>query len=125
MSPRVDVEAFYVLLYRPSKKEMPSKHPRTLPALLDTSKLCFIDIMFEGSVYATQAGWRTVSSGIPRGSQRDVVYIGWPIAPSYMSPNVGGWVAGTQPMSTAVHMEPKKRLRSNSIFNLETVFTQF
>ncbi len=31
-----------------------------------------------------------------RGSQRDVVYLGWPIAPSYMSPNAGegdgGWV---------------------------------
>ncbi len=25
-----------------------------------------------------------------RGSQRDVVYLGWPIAPSYMSPNAGG-----------------------------------
>jgi hypothetical protein len=26
-----------------------------------------------------------------QGSQRDVVYLGWPIAPSYMSPNAGGW----------------------------------
>ncbi len=25
-----------------------------------------------------------------RGLQRDVVYLGWPIAPSYMSPNAGG-----------------------------------
>ncbi len=25
-----------------------------------------------------------------RGSQRDVVYLGWPIAPSYMSPKAGG-----------------------------------
>ncbi len=24
------------------------------------------------------------------GLQRDVVYLGWPIAPSYMSPNAGG-----------------------------------
>ncbi len=30
---------------------------------------------------------------------------GWPIAPSYMSPNAGRGVAGSQPMSTAVHME--------------------
>ncbi len=46
----------------------------------------------------------------PRGSQRDVVYLGWPMAPSYMSPNAGaggGGVAGSQPMSKAVHMEPK------------------
>ncbi len=26
----------------------------------------------------------------PRGFQRDVVYLGWPIAPSYMSPTSGG-----------------------------------
>jgi hypothetical protein len=32
-----------------------------------------------------------------------VVYLGWPIEPSYMSPNAGGGgVAGSQPMSTAV-----------------------
>ncbi len=33
--------------------------------------------------------------------------LGWPIAPSYMSPYAGGEVAGSQPMSTAVHMEPE------------------
>jgi hypothetical protein len=34
-----------------------------------------------------------------------------PIAPSYVSPNAGGrGVAGSQPMSTAVHMEPKQTL---------------
>ncbi len=37
-----------------------------------------------------------------RGSQGDVVYLGWPIAPSSMSP-----IAGSQPMSTAFHLEPK------------------
>jgi hypothetical protein len=33
----------------------------------------------------------------------------WPIVPSYMSPNAGrgGGVTGSQPMSTAVHMEQK------------------
>ncbi len=38
-----------------------------------------------------------------------------------MSPNGGGGrggVAGSQPMSTAVHRSPKKLLRYNSIFNL-------
>ncbi len=53
---------------------------------------------------------------ISMGSLRDVVYLGWPISPSYMSPNVGGggrggvWFAGfqpVQPMSTAVHMTHK------------------
>ncbi len=38
-------------------------------------------------------------------TQKDVVYLGWPIAPSYKSPNAG--VVESQPMSTAVHMEPK------------------
>jgi|688.fasta_scaffold1456357_1 hypothetical protein len=44
-----------------------------------------------------------------RGSQRDVVYLGCPIAPMYTSPNAGevGEVAGSQLMSTAVNMEPK------------------
>ncbi len=57
----------------------------------------------------------------PRGLQRDVVYLSWPIVPSYMSPNAGGGVSGSQRMSTAVHMftwSPNKLWRSNSIFNL-------
>jgi hypothetical protein len=43
-------------------------------------------------------------------SEIDLVYLGWPIAPSNMSPNAGGGVSGSQaqPMSTAVHMEPRK-----------------
>jgi hypothetical protein len=54
--------------------------------------------------------------------QRDVVYLGWPLAPSYMSPNAEeGWElrpAGSQPMSTAVHRSPNNLWRSNSIINL-------
>ncbi len=39
------------------------------------------------------------------GSQRDVVCLGGPIAPSYMSPTAGGGgVGGSQPMSTAVEI---------------------
>ncbi len=58
-----------------------------------------------------------------RGLQRDVVYLGWPIAPSYMSPNAagGGGDAGSQPTSTAAHRSPNKLSRymySNSIFSL-------
>ncbi len=46
-----------------------------------------------------------------QGSQRDVVHLGWPIAPSYISPNAGGgWrIAGPQPMSTAVHAHGAQR----------------
>ncbi len=54
-----------------------------------------------------------------RGSQRDVVHLGWLIAPSYNEPKCGGrrGFAGSRPMSTAVHMEPKSTLESNSKFN--------
>jgi hypothetical protein len=55
-------------------------------------------------------------SELVRGLQRYVVCLGWPIALSYMSPNPGGGeVAGSQPMSTAVHRSPIWRF--NSIFN--------
>ncbi len=60
-----------------------------------------------------------------RGSQRDAVYLGWPIPPSYMSPNAGGVVAGSQP--TWVQLctwSPNKHWRSNSIFNLWLTPTQ-
>jgi hypothetical protein len=46
-----------------------------------------------------------------RGLQRDVVCLDRPIPPSYEPKcggrDGGGGVAGSQPMSTAVHMEPK------------------
>jgi hypothetical protein len=43
------------------------------------------------------------------GFQRDVVYLCGPIAPSYVGPNAegAGGVPESQPMRTAVHMEPK------------------
>ncbi len=55
---------------------------------------------------------------IAGGLQRDVIYLGWPIAPSYMSPMGGGGVAESQPMSTAVRGRSTKLWRSNSIFDL-------
>ncbi len=72
--------------------------------------------------------WSTCSRGIievilyiySRGLQRDVVYLGWPIAPSCTSPNAGGGgaVAGSQPMSTPVNRSPNRLWGYNSIFNL-------
>ncbi len=47
------------------------------------------------------SSWLPIEILYFRGSQRDVVYLGWPIARARMR---GG---GSQPMSTAVHMEPK------------------
>jgi hypothetical protein len=59
---------------------------------------------------------------IPKGSQRDVVYLGWPIAPSYMSPNAGGGgcVVSANQNSCVHHVtwSSNKLQRSNSIFNL-------
>ncbi len=53
-----------------------------------------------------------------RGSLRDVVYLGWPIAPSHMSPNAGG--GGLRGLSQCVQLctwSANKLWRSNSIFN--------
>ncbi len=55
------------------------------------------------------------------GSQRAVVYLGWPIAPSYMSPNAeeGGWVRGlSQGVRYSSHRSPNKLWRYNSVLNL-------
>ncbi len=68
-----------------------------------------------------ERGYRPSKYLGPSGLQRDVVYLGRPIAPSYMSPNAkGGGVAGSQTMSTgtATHRSRNKLRRSNSIFNL-------
>ncbi len=58
-----------------------------------------------------------------RGSQRDVVYLGWPIASSLMSPNAGGWggfggVGGHSQWVQLCTRSPNKLWRSNSIINL-------
>ncbi len=39
-----------------------------------------------------------------RGSQIDDVYLGWPIAPSYISPNAGGWGGGVRGLSLWVQL---------------------
>jgi hypothetical protein len=53
------------------------------------------------------------------GLQRDVVYLGWPIAPSYMSPNAGGGgVAGSQPMSTEAEFLDEIQTKVLNVFLL-------
>ncbi len=56
----------------------------------------------------------------PRGLQRNVVYLCWPIAPSYLSPNAGGRgeLRGLSQWVQLCTWSPNKLLRSNSIFNL-------
>ncbi len=59
--------------------------------------------------------------GQTRGLQWDIVYLGWPIAPSNVSPNRGeGGSCGVSAnvYSCTVHRSPNKLRRSNSIFNL-------
>ena len=57
-----------------------------------------------------------------RGLQKDVVYLCWPIAPSYTSPNAGGGSCGVSAneYSCAHHVtwSPNKLWKSTSIFNL-------
>ncbi len=51
-----------------------------------------------------------------RGSQRDVVYLGALVCEPKCREREG--VAGSRPMSTAVHRSPNTLWRSSSIFNL-------
>ncbi len=56
-----------------------------------------------------------------RGSQRNVVCLGWPIAPSYMSPNAGRGVAGVAAKVQLCKWSLTKLWRFNSILNLWVV----
>jgi hypothetical protein len=71
-------------------------------------------------------GCPDLKKGYSRGvTKRCRLYLGRPIAPSYMSPNGGGGgVAWSQPMSTAVHIEPKINFGNiTSLFNLWVIGT--
>jgi hypothetical protein len=64
--------------------------------------------------------WQMLGSG--KGLQRDVIYLGWPIAPSYMSPMRGeGGMMGLSQWVQLHKWSPKKLWRSNSIFNIWVV----
>ncbi len=65
--------------------------------------------------------WRRFLNPSAWGSQRDVVYLGWPIAPSYMSPKNAVRGGGGQGLSQWVQLctwSPNILWRSYSIFNL-------
>ncbi len=71
--------------------------------------------------YCTTGGGTVYSSRL--GLQRDVVYLDWPIKPSYMSPNagVGGGRGGCGVSAneySCIHRSPNKLWRSNSLFYL-------
>ncbi len=60
------------------------------------------------------AVWNLLEKEIKnQGITKDVIYLVWPIAPSYLSSNAGegGGVAWSQPMSTAVHMGAQTNFR--------------
>ncbi len=71
-------------------------------------------------LYSSTVFWCLNSSFLSRELQRDVVYLGWPIAPSNM--NINGGEGGLRGLSQWVHLytrSPNKLWRSNSIlFNL-------
>ncbi len=63
--------------------------------------------------------WAPVYS-CTQGLHRDVVYRGWPIAPSYMSPNAGegGCCRVSANEYSCIHRSLNKLWKCNSIFNL-------
>ncbi len=61
------------------------------------------------------------SKGLVRGSQRDVVYLGWPIGSSYMNPKTGGGggsVAGSQPLSKAMHNAHETQINFGDLLHI-------
>ncbi len=93
--------------------------------------LSWVSRVIEGQLSAGVSGIKFVAVGLlykTRGSQRHVVYLGWPRASSYISPNGGGGgVAGSRSMNSAVHhctWSPKKLLRSNSTLKVLIYFIQ-
>jgi hypothetical protein len=61
---------------------------------------------------------------LPYGSQIDVVYLGWPIEPSYMSPTMGGGgrLRGLRQWEQLCTWTANKLWRSISIFNLCCIY---
>ncbi len=79
-----------------------------------------INILKCSQIAVSKCGGGVLTGGL----QRDVVYLCWPIAPSYMSPNAGGWGRGcgvsANEYSCAHHVtwSPIKLWRSTSKFYL-------
>ncbi len=101
-------------LKEPSHDGVAGQQFRILIPLVSFPYLKWVNNWSDTPTPGTVNRWVTLYT---RGLQRDVIYLGWPIASSYMSPNAGGGgeVAGSQPISTAVHRIPNKQRRSNSI----------
>ncbi len=60
-----------------------------LPSKMDLADSIVIRLVFIFIKRARREDF-SVNFAVLRGLQRDVVYLSWPIAPSYMSPNAGG-----------------------------------
>ncbi len=102
-------------------------HPRiTLPpAFHAASVLTQVHILYlkVADFFRTTKSFASCSlprTVLPRGLQRDVVYLGWLTATSYMSPNaVGGGGGGElRGLNSCRHRSPNKLWTFNSIFNL-------
>ncbi len=75
--------------------------------------------------------YRAMNSGListSRGLQRDVVSLGWPIAPSYMSPNAGGGGGALRGLSQWVQLytwSPNKLWKVSSLVSTTKINGQW
>jgi hypothetical protein len=86
-----------------------------------SAKRTKILILISSCIWQLQflVGYQYSMCNVSSGLQRDVVYLGWPIAPSYMSPNAGG--GELQGLSQWEQLYTGALInfwRSNSIFHL-------
>jgi hypothetical protein len=95
-------------------------HPPHPPTPNTSVSSCLLKSQRSGFAAFLQWDTRLLASASPtfkiskgRGSQRDVVFLGWPTAPRICAQmrGKGGGVAGSQPMSTAIHKKPNKFCR--------------
>ncbi len=68
-----------------------------------SGRTCSATVSAHSTSLSGRTSWCLLSLSLNhRGSQRDVIYLGWPIAPTYMSPNAGG--GGLQGLSQWVQL---------------------
>ncbi len=69
----------------------------SIVAVYYDENMTFVNLLVSDKTYIAM-------SVLVRGLQRDVVYLGWPIAPSYMSPNAEGEGGELQGLSQWVQL---------------------
>ncbi len=69
----------------PIDSHLPQAGPFSLVPTFNWAAILFLKI---NAILISR--FEMAGTGLSRGLQKDVVYLGWPIAPSYMRPNAGG-----------------------------------